>query len=37
MGRPSLIVLGLDIADGMLKSASIGGPVVIVGQGTLDL
>ena len=37
MGRPSLIVLGLDIADGLLKSASIGGPVVIIGQGTLDL
>jgi trans-2,3-dihydro-3-hydroxyanthranilate isomerase len=37
MGRPSLIVLGLDVADNLLRSASIGGPVVIVGQGTIDL
>ncbi len=37
MGRPSLILLGLDIANGLLQRASIGGPVVVVGQGTLDL
>jgi len=37
MGRPSLIVLGLDVDGSCLKSASIGGPVVIIGQGTLDL
>ncbi len=37
MGRPSRITLGLDIANGMLVSASIGGGGVIVSQGTLDL
>jgi trans-2,3-dihydro-3-hydroxyanthranilate isomerase len=37
MGRPSLIVLGMDVSDGLLQNASIGGPVVIVGQGTVDL
>jgi trans-2,3-dihydro-3-hydroxyanthranilate isomerase len=37
MGRPSLIVLGLNVKDGQLRSASIGGPVVMIGQGTLDL
>ena len=37
MGRPSLITLGLDVADGALASASIGGSAVIVSQGTIDL
>ncbi len=37
MGRPSLIMLGLDVTDNGLKSASIGGPVVIIAQGSLDL
>ncbi len=37
MGRPSLIVLGLNVKDKELQSASIGGPVVIIGQGTIDL
>ncbi len=37
MGRPSLIELGLDVENGLLRHASIGGPVVIVGPGTLDL
>jgi trans-2,3-dihydro-3-hydroxyanthranilate isomerase len=37
MGRPSLILLGLDVSEGSLRNASIGGPVVIVGQGTVDL
>jgi trans-2,3-dihydro-3-hydroxyanthranilate isomerase len=37
MGRPSLIVLGMTVAGGLLQNASIGGPVVIVGQGTVDL
>lgn len=37
MGRPSLITLGLDVAEGALASASIGGPAVIVSQGTIDL
>ncbi len=37
MGRPSLIVLGLEVADGALASASIGGGAVIVSEGTIDL
>jgi trans-2,3-dihydro-3-hydroxyanthranilate isomerase len=37
MGRPSLIVLGMTVADGVLQNASIGGPVVVIGQGTIDL
>ncbi len=37
MGRPSLIVLGLSVKDTQLQSASVGGPVVIIGQGTIDL
>jgi trans-2,3-dihydro-3-hydroxyanthranilate isomerase len=37
MGRPSLIALGLVIENGALVSATIGGPVVIVSSGSLDL
>ncbi|MBL8589499.1 MAG: PhzF family phenazine biosynthesis protein [Methylobacteriaceae bacterium] len=37
MGRPSLITLGLDVAGGALTSASIGGPAVILQQGTIDV
>ncbi len=37
MGRPSLIALGLVIEDGALASATIGGSVVIVADGSLDL
>jgi trans-2,3-dihydro-3-hydroxyanthranilate isomerase len=37
MGRPSLIALGLVIEDGALVSATIGGSVVIVSSGSLDL
>ncbi len=37
MGRPSQIVLGLDIVGGKLMEASIGGSAVIVQQGTIDL
>ena len=37
MGRPSLIALGLVIEDGALASATIGGSVVIVSSGALDL
>lgn len=37
MGRPSLITLGLMIENGALVSATIGGSVVIVGNGSLDL
>ena len=37
MGRPSLIALGLVIEDGAVESATIGGSVVIVSSGSLDL
>ena len=37
MGRPSLIALGLTIEGGALASATIGGSVVIVSSGSLDL
>ncbi len=37
MGRPSLIVLGLDIVDGALASATIGGGAVMLSQGSIDL
>jgi trans-2,3-dihydro-3-hydroxyanthranilate isomerase len=37
MGRPSLIALGLVIEDGALAAATIGGSVVIVSSGSLDL
>jgi trans-2,3-dihydro-3-hydroxyanthranilate isomerase len=36
MGRPSLITLGLEVAGGALKSASIGGAAVLVAQGIID-
>jgi trans-2,3-dihydro-3-hydroxyanthranilate isomerase len=37
MGRPSLMALGLVIENGALASATIGGSVVLVGSGSLDL
>jgi len=37
MGRPSLIALGLEVEGGALSSATIGGSVVIVSSGALDL
>ena len=37
MGRPSLIALGLEVEGDRLKSATVGGPVVIVSTGSLDL
>jgi trans-2,3-dihydro-3-hydroxyanthranilate isomerase len=37
MGRPSLIALGLVIENGALASATIGGSVVSVASGSLDL
>ena len=37
MGRPSSITLGLEIVDGNLASASIGGGAVILSQGFIDL
>jgi trans-2,3-dihydro-3-hydroxyanthranilate isomerase len=37
MGRPSRISLGLEVENGALRSATIGGAAVIVGEGTLRL
>ncbi len=37
MGRPSLIALGLAIENGAVVSATIGGSVVVVSSGSLDL
>jgi trans-2,3-dihydro-3-hydroxyanthranilate isomerase len=37
MGRPSLIALGLVVESGEVVSATIGGSVVIVSNGSLDL
>jgi len=37
MGRPSLIALGLTIEAGTLEAATIGGSVVVVSSGSLDL
>ncbi len=37
MGRPSLIALGLEVEGGALRSGTIGGSVVIVSNGALDL
>jgi trans-2,3-dihydro-3-hydroxyanthranilate isomerase len=37
MGRPSLIILGLTIEAGALSAATIGGSVVIVSSGSLEL
>ncbi len=37
MGRPSLIALGLVMENGVLVSGTIGGSVVLVSSGSLDL
>jgi trans-2,3-dihydro-3-hydroxyanthranilate isomerase len=37
MGRASLITLGLEVAGGVLSSASIAGAAVIVAHGTIDV
>ena len=37
MGRPSAIVLGLEVEGGALTSATIGGSAVLIAQGTIDL
>jgi trans-2,3-dihydro-3-hydroxyanthranilate isomerase len=37
MGRPSRIALGLEVEDGSLRSATIGGDVVLIAEGTIDL
>jgi trans-2,3-dihydro-3-hydroxyanthranilate isomerase len=36
MGRPSEIVLTLEVADGKLAAATIGGAAVIIGEGWID-
>ena len=37
MGRPSLIALGLTIEAGALSAATVGGSVILVSSGSLDL
>jgi len=37
MGRPSFISLGLEVEDGALRAATVGGSAVIVCEGTIDL
>ena len=37
MGRPSFIALGLNVENGALRGATIGGSAVIVSEGTIDL
>lgn len=37
MGRPSFVSLGLDVENGALGSATVGGSAVIVAQGSIDL
>ena len=37
MGRPSRIALSLQVERGALSTASIGGPAVLIGEGTIDL
>jgi trans-2,3-dihydro-3-hydroxyanthranilate isomerase len=37
MGRPSLIALGLEVENGALRSATIGGSAVIISQGAINV
>jgi trans-2,3-dihydro-3-hydroxyanthranilate isomerase len=37
MGRPSRIALSLDVERGALSAATIGGPAVLLGEGTIEL
>ncbi|MHA1549181.1 MAG: PhzF family phenazine biosynthesis protein [Alphaproteobacteria bacterium] len=37
MGRPSLIVMEIDVAGGAIDAARIGGDAVLVSEGTLDI
>ena len=37
MGRPSLIELGVTMQDGALASATVGGPAIIVTEGTIEV
>jgi trans-2,3-dihydro-3-hydroxyanthranilate isomerase len=36
MGRPSIITLGLDVVEGRLMEAAIGGHAVLIQEGTID-
>ncbi|MDB5542872.1 MAG: phenazine biosynthesis, PhzF family protein, partial [Hyphomicrobiales bacterium] len=36
MGRPSIITLALDIVQGRLMEATIGGQAVLLQEGTID-
>ncbi len=36
MGRPSLIELSLTMRSGALASASVGGPAIVVTEGTIE-
>ena len=36
MGRPSLIELGVTMGGGTLSSATVGGPAIIVTEGTIE-
>ena len=36
MGRPGIITLGLEVEDGALVGASVGGSVVMIAQGTIE-
>jgi predicted PhzF superfamily epimerase YddE/YHI9 len=36
-GRPSAITLGFEVGGGAMRSASVGGPTVIVASGALNL
>jgi trans-2,3-dihydro-3-hydroxyanthranilate isomerase len=37
MGRPSLIELGVTLQDGTLASATVGGPAIIVTEGSIEV
>ncbi len=37
MGRPSLIALGVTMQGGALASATVGGPAIIVTEGTIEV
>ena len=36
MGRPSIIHLGVDIVDGAIVAATVGGAVTRVAEGTIE-
>jgi hypothetical protein len=36
MGRPSLIELTLTMRSGLLRLATVGGPAIVVSEGTIE-